>query len=490
MKALLHSVFLIGLSTVANTGISIVRNKLLAVVLGPSGVGLFAQLLGLQNLTAGLAPLGLQTGALRYIALYRTQDPDVLVRFLSTTVRLFLWLSGAATLLCLIFLRPLTHWATGSDTYMLMLVPALLGLPFLVQSQTWLVYVQAGLDMKTYSRALMLTSALGLAVLAPLVLIWNLQGAAIHLLLYAVITWGVARWAALRAMGDDTHRAIDDAPFDLETVRHLFRFGAGNLPPFVLTMAFPFVLRAQIVHDVGLTSNGLYQALLAISMQYLAIPLNAMATYSFPRISQLRELDDINREVNNATRVAVLFSAAGIMAILLGRDLVIETLYSRRFLEAAPLFPVQMVGNLMMAVCFAIQLPMLPQERFRARNVMTVAQYASFAAIFYGVSTEHRLWGAVWGFTVSWGIHLAMLYFYVRHVNRFRFTPDNRRLLLFSFAAVLAVAALPFPDLRMRMVGIVIAVAWALTSITRRELTALVELVRSRLAAGGERPGA
>lgn len=176
MRALLRSVFLVGLSSVANTGASILRNKLLAVTLGPTGIGLFAQLFGLQALVAGVAPLGLQVAALRYIALYRTQEPERLARFVSTSARMFPWMSAGATVLCLIVLRPLAVWATGSVDYMVMLIPAILGIPFLVQSQTWLTYVQAGLDMRAYSRALVLASALGLLLLVPLVLIWGLGG--------------------------------------------------------------------------------------------------------------------------------------------------------------------------------------------------------------------------------------------------------------------------------------------------------------------------
>lgn len=286
-------------------------------------------------------------------------------------------------------------------------------------------------------------------------------------------------------MEPKTRRAVGSAPFDRASVESMFRFGYANLPPFVLTLAFPFVLRAQIVHDAGLTQNGIYQVLFAISVQYLAIPLNAMTAYSFPRISQLQEIAAINQEVNNATRVAVLFSAAGILAILLTRDLVVRVLYSDRFMAAVPLFPVQMIGDLIKAVFFAIQLPMLPQERFRARNVMSFVQYGVFAAIFFGVPATQRLTGAIWGHAVSWGAALVMMLVYLRRVNGFRFTPENTRLLISSFAAVVAVAALPFPDLRMRLVGAAIAVAWAATSITRREVERVLEALRARLQSVG-----
>ncbi len=490
MRALVRSVFLIGLSSVASTAVSILRNKLLAVTLGPTGIGLFAQLFGLQNMAAGVVPLGLQTGALRYFALYRDQDPGQQARFVRTSARLFLWVAVGATALCLFLLRPITVWATDSPAYMAMLIPPILGIPFLVQTQTWLTYVQAGLDTRAYSRALMLTSVLGLVVLAPLVLTWGLKGAAIHLFVFAFVSWAVARWTAVRAMGPVMREAVGSAGFDRAAVARLFRFGYANLPPFILTLAFPFVLRAQIVHDVGLTQNGIYQALFAVSTQYLAIPLNAMTAYSFPRISQLRDLEKINQEVNNATRVALLFSAAGILGILLTRDFLIRVLYSSGFLAAVPLFPVQMVGDLIKAVVFAVQLPMLPQERFRARNVMSVVQYGVFAAIFFGVPAASRLAGAIWGHAVSWGIALVMMVAYLRRVNGFRFTAENTRLMVSSFAAVVAVAALPFPGWRMRFVGIAIALTWAATAITRREVERVIESLRARFqSAGGSLDG-
>lgn len=485
MKKLLRSVFLIGMSTVANTGVSVLRNKLLAVVLGPTGVGLFAQLFGLQTMAAGLVPLGLQTGALRYIALYRNENPRKLASFVGTASKLFLALSVVATVLCLAFLHPIARWAVGDPIYTVLLIAPILGIPFLVQTQTWLTFVQAGLDVGSYSRALMLTSIAGIVVLAPLILVWRLKGASLHLLVFAAVGWAIALWTARRSMTPEMRQDLAHAPFDREAVASLWHFGSANFLPFLLTISFPFVLRAQIVQDCGLRENGFYQALFAISMQYLAIPLNAMTAYSFPRISQLREIDDINREVNHATRVAVLFSAAGILLILLTRDLVIHALFSENFLSAVPYFPVQMVGDLFKSVSFAIQLPLLPQGRYRARNVLALIQYGTFAAVLFAFPARMRIWGAVWGHTLSWVAHFVSHMVYLHRTNGFRFSPENLRLLLTSLVAVVAVAVMPFPDLRWRAAGAGVALLWAVTSITREEVDKIVAIVRARMGSGG-----
>jgi PST family polysaccharide transporter len=398
-------------------------------------------------------------------------------------------LSLAATLSCLAFVRPLTAWAVDSPVHLWLMVPAMLGIPFLVQSQTWLTFVQAGLDLRAYSRALVTTAALGLLAMIPLVLVWGLRGAAVHLLVLALLGYLVARREAHRAMDAPARDTMRAAPFDTQVARQLFRFGAANLLPFALTLAFPFVVRVQIVRDLGLTQNGIYQALLAISVQFLTVPLNAMTAYSFPKISQLQDRDAINREVNNAVRAAVLFSCAGILVILLGRDVAVRLLFSDRFLDAVPLFPVQLCGDLLKAVGFAVQLPLLPQERYRARNIMALVHYGTFAAIVFAVPPHLRLWGAVWGHTLSWGVHAVMHVIYLRRTSGFRFTPANLRLLVLSLVAAVAVAALPFPDVGWRLVGVGVAVAWALLSVQRREIRHALDAVRARLEAAGASGG-
>ena len=46
---------------------------------------------------------------------FRSLDDDTLARYLATSVRAFLWLSVAGAVACMIFLRPLTLWATDSQ---------------------------------------------------------------------------------------------------------------------------------------------------------------------------------------------------------------------------------------------------------------------------------------------------------------------------------------------------------------------------------------
>src|SRR4051794_23910135 len=65
---ILKSTALIGGSSVANIGFGIIRNKAMAVWLGPGGVGLMGLYGSIADLTFNLAGMGVQSSGVRQIA--------------------------------------------------------------------------------------------------------------------------------------------------------------------------------------------------------------------------------------------------------------------------------------------------------------------------------------------------------------------------------------------------------------------------------------
>lgn len=460
---------------------SMLRNKVLALILGPEGVGLFAQLQTVQNFTSSAVPMGMQTGALKYIAQYKASQPELVPRYIATASRAFLVLSFITAALCVVFLKPISSFALDNRNLALYLVPPILGVPFLIQSQLWLTYLRAGLEIRAYSLALVLTALLSLPVIVPLVLLWGQMGAAIHLFIFAVIGYAIARAYANKSMSEAMKTDMKHSKFSVETVRGLTRFGAANLPVFALTMGMPFLVRTQIIHDLGFTANGIYQAVFAISSQYLVMPINAIQAYALPRVSQLRASKDINIEINSTLKLTLMLSTFSILVILLGSGILIPLLFSRKFLPAVSLLPWQMAGDLLRAVTFTIQTPLLPQERFRARNIMHILQYSVFLLVFYLTPPSDRLLGATRAHAACWAFAFAATFIYTRWLNGYTFDRANWRLVLTSAVAVISVAFLSIEGPQLKLISAGIAVAWTVTAFSRKDVAALVRAVRERL---------
>lgn len=473
---------MLGSAQLLSSAVGMVRSKLLAVLLGPAGVGLYAQLQTVQDFLAQAVPMGLQLGALRYIAQHRATDRTLVPRYVSTASKAFLCLSAATVAVCLIFLKPLATFTLNDTAKYLYLVPALLAVPFIIQSQLWLLYLRAGLEIKSFSAANILNYVVGLVLCVPLVLLWRVEGAAVVLLLMSVAGYAVARGFAERSMDKELKREIREAPFDLAVLRNLMRFGMSNLPVFVLGMGLPLVLRTAIIKDSGLTANGIFQALWAMSAMFSNLPFNTVGMYLLPRLCQLSKPEEFNLEVNKAMKVTLLLTTFGILTILLSRDFLVRLLFSKRFLPAIDLFPFQMMGDVCKAVVMTVQLPLLQQERFRARNLMNLLQHGVFYAVMFAAPTGQRMQGAVVGNAVCWGLMLPVTLGYMYWLNKYTFDKDNWRLFASSLIAVPIVAFLPLDSVEWRVVGVAIALLWIAVAVRRSDWLRLKEMVGDRLA--------
>ena len=475
---------MLGFSQMATAFVSIVRNKILAVLLGPEGVGLFAQLAGFQSLASNAIPMGMQIGALKYFAASRATDRDSLPSYVATAGKAFFYLSAITAAGCLIFIKPLSGWALGNSRLFLYMVPPILGVPFVIQTQLWNTYLQAGLEMKTYSKVLLANSFCGLLVAVPLVFMWRQAGASVHLLTAAVIGFIIVRIAVSRSMGSELRAQIKKARFDFRIMRMLARFGGANIPGFALWLLVPFLVRTQVIHSLGLQANGIYQAVFAISSQYLSIPVNALNTYALAKISQnLHNVKEINAEVNRTLKVAFVVNVPALMSILLLSGIMVRILYSHRFLGAVVLFPWQIAGDYCKFIAFATGAPMVPQERFLARNVISIVVYSIYMAVFYIALPRIGLQGVVVANFACWFCCVIIQYLYLMRVNGYKFDRGNVRLLVTSAIGVCAViATLQMHGLIWRLAGWGIMGLWMATAPTSDDRAKLMEVIRARLA--------
>ena len=473
LQPLARAAATIGSGAVAGMAVGVVRMKMLAALLGPAGLGVFAQLSGLQNLIAGVIPAGMQVGAVRFIARYRNDRSGVLGSFMTTARLLFLSTSLAAVAACVLFLSPLTRWTMGSVDFRGLVLISVIGVPFLVQTQLWLAFIQSGLNSRAVAASTLLPSLAALPLVVMLVWRYQQQGAALSLVIGAIISYAFAWFVARRTTDDTSWRLATTGSLDHRHLPYMAKFVGVSFPLLAMNLFVPFLARIFIVRDVGYKANGIYQAVLALSLQYMAVPLGAITTYSFPRISQLSRMDDINREVNAAFRLGILATGAGALLMITFRDVLLAVLFSAAFLPGIALLAWQLLGDVFKAGAYTLQLPLLPQSRFLAKAVLSILQYGAFLAVFLAAPPRSRVAAAVAAHVASWGLCFVSHYFYVRRVNRFRLGRANVLLFLETCVAVLVVSFLPCASLPARCLSLGVALAWASIALSRGDRLAL-----------------
>ncbi|MCX6377056.1 MAG: hypothetical protein NTU88_13665, partial [Armatimonadetes bacterium] len=151
------------------------------------------------------------------------------------------------------------------------------------------------------------------------------------------------------------------------------------------------------------------------------------------------------------------------------------------------LFPLQMAGDYCKFITYAIEAPMIPQERFFARNVICVAQYAIYMVVFYVMLPKFGLVGVVAANLALWSFALISMYLYLNRVNGYKFDRSNVRLLVTSAAGLLAIiATLQMHGLWWRLAGWGVMGLWMAMAPTSDDRAKLMEVIRARLSRSSE----
>ncbi|MEX0828210.1 MAG: oligosaccharide flippase family protein [Haliea sp.] len=196
-KEILRSTFIMGGASFLKILIGVIRIKILAVVLGPSGVGLIGVLTSTMTMGASVAGMGLNSSGVRQIAA-STDDEEKLpyVRRALWYANLFLGIVGGA--IFWIFRNPISEVlfnSTGNATLV-----ALLGIGVFLSVLCGAQYalLQGMRRIGHLARATIISSVISAIVGVGAVVLWREQGIIVFVLIGPLATIAIGSYYAAK----------------------------------------------------------------------------------------------------------------------------------------------------------------------------------------------------------------------------------------------------------------------------------------------------
>ena len=325
-----------------NIAIGIVRVKVVAVLLGPSGIGLlgiYQNIVGVANTVAGC---GMSNSGVRQLAA-SYDDVEVLTAvrraLLLANVLLGLVGMGAVWLLR----EPIAIWAfdgaiAASDVGWLGLG---VFLSLVATSQTTLLQGlrRIGDLARVTVISALISSAVGIAIIYAL----GEAGLVWFVIVSPLIAVVIAAHFTRRLPSPSTDY---DWPRVQKQCRTMIGFGVPVMIAGLLNIGTELFVRSLVIRELGIEASGHFQASWIISMTYLGFVLGAMGADYYPRLTALYPTPKKARQlVNEQAEMALLLAGAVILAMITLAPLVMVALYSSSFEPAAELLRWQMLGS-------------------------------------------------------------------------------------------------------------------------------------------------
>ncbi|WP_371055990.1 oligosaccharide flippase family protein [Rhodosalinus sp. K401] len=399
-RGLLKSIAVIGTAQLISIVIRIVKAKLVAVMLGPSGTGLLAVLSNLQMLGAQMAGLGLPDSGMRELASSRG-DPDLLGR-LKHVLFVTLALQGGIGMAVIWLLRaPISVWLLGDTerSTEVGLVGVVVFLFLLSASQQTLLRGMRRINDQ--GRVMVLGTLAGALAGIAAILLLGREG---------LIWFLIAETAGAFLVGAIYVRRLPlpavDRPPPAEIWKlwkPMVKLGTAFMIGALLNLGTLLVIRTLITRDLGLDEAGQFAAAWTITFTYIGFLIQAMMTDYLPRLIEvIRDRETATRLMNEQMQLGLALGGPILLVMIGLAPWLIRLLYSAEFDAAATVLQWQMVGAFLMLTT-------------RSMVAAFVAAGRSVVFLYTQVQLNLLFLGAVWLGLPTFGIEAGGIAFLFAH---------------------------------------------------------------------------
>ena len=432
---ILRSSSIIGSAQGINYLLAMVRTKLAALLLGPSGIGLISLYTSATGLVGTMSELGIGSSGVREVAEAHGSRDATRVAETIKTLRRVCWLTGLlGWALAAALSYPLSLWtfASGEQAWVIALLGVTLLLGAISGGQSALL--QGTRRIGDLARVGMLGAAISTVIAAGLYVWLGARGVVPALIVTAAVNLGSSWWFARKITVPAvslTWRETFGYSKRLISLGLAFMYGA------VLAAAVGLAIRAMIVRRFGLDANGIYQAAWGISGMFAGYILGAMGADFYPRLTAVAaDNGQVNRLVNEQTEIGILLALPGLLGTLAFAPALIHLLFSAKFLAGAELLPWFVVGVFGQVLTWP--LGFIQRAKGDPRWIFLSQSHLNLLhlVLAYVLISAFGIRAAAWAFALATYVHGFVVYAIARRLSAFRWHPVVVNLILTAGAFV------------------------------------------------------
>jgi enterobacterial common antigen flippase len=423
---ILKSSVLVGGSSLLNIAIGIVRTKVMAVLLGPAGFGLFGLYGSITTLTQTLAGMGINSSGVRQIAESAGSNDTAGVAQTAVALRRISILLGVlgATLL-VVFAKQISKTTFGSPQHTTAVGLLSFAVLFQLISAGQGALIQGMRRIADLAKMNVIGAFGGLMISIPVVYVFREKGIVTSLVCVAATTILTSWWFSRKLQIASPSMSISQV---VRKAAALLKLGVAFMVSGLMVTGVAYMVRVILLHKVGFAATGIYQSAWVLGGLYVNVILQAMGADFYPRLSAAaKDNYKCNRLVNEQALVGLLLAGPGVIATLTFAPVVIALFYSAKFGPAVGVLRWVCLGAALQVVTWPMGFIILAKARqdFFLLSECVWAMIASGLA--WSCIATYGLNGAGIAFFLSYIVHAALVYPMVRHLSNFRWSATNKR---------------------------------------------------------------
>ena len=401
-----------------NVLMGLVRNKFVAMLLGPGGMGLVSLFNTTVQFVSQATNLGISFSAVRRISEYYDAGNQAQAEHYVKLVRGWCLLTALLGMLVCVALGPLlsnTTFAWGNHTLHFILLAPAIGMLAITGGETAIL---KGQRKPGALAVVQIAAALASLVIAiPIYYCFGQAGIVPVIVLMAFFTMCATLWFSLRLYPLQLRGARGILGEGMEMVR----LGVAFTLAGIVGSAAEMFVRAYLNVVGDLDVLGLYNAGYMIAITYAGMVFSAMESDYYPRLSGVnQDIVATNQTVNRQMEVSLLVVAPMLVALIALLPLLIPYLFTSEFVPVVPMAQVTALAMFFKVMTLPVAYITLARGCSMAFLKLETAYYVVLVAL---IILGYRYWGLLGtgvAITLAHGFDMVMIQVYAHKKYGYR----------------------------------------------------------------------
>ena len=420
-RKVLNATSLFGGVQVINIIISLVRSKVIALLIGPFGMGISSLLLSTMQLINGVTNLGLERSAVKDISLANNDSNSQDVAKTISVLKKLVWLTITIGVILMIALSPwLSEIAFGNKDYTISFIWISIALLFKQLSSSQLAILQGLRKLKSLAKANLLGNFIGLLITLPLYYFFRIDAIVPAIIIATfmsfVFTYYYSNQIPIDQVSVSRMEAISEG-------KSMINLGVMLSLSSLITIIVAYLIRIYINFvnggdALGIKEVGLYNAGFVILNSYVGIIFNAMGADYFPRLSAIsEEIIKIRKTVLEQAIIAILLITPIIVLFIAFAPLIITILYSDEFSPIVMMVSWGILGMIFKAVSWSMGYLIIA----KGDSKVFIKTAIGFNAVLFIVNILGYHFGGLEGIGISFFIYYIIHFIAIRIITYYRY---------------------------------------------------------------------
>lgn len=336
-----------------NIIISIVRTKLIAVFIGPAGMGIISLLNSAINIINGVSGLGIETSAVKHISgKYKENDLSSVSNMVSTVKKLVLVTGIFGALLAIFFSSWLSTITFGNTDYTLAFIFISVTVLLKQLASGQLVVLQSLRKMRLLAKANFYGNLMGLLVSIPVYYYYRIDAIIPTMIIISLSSFLFAFYFSKKI----------EIPTNNLTTKELLVEGKGIVKLGVLltisgllTLLSTYLIQIYVGKIGGLEEVGFYTAGFTLLHSYVGIIFTVMSTDYFPRLSSISDDNvKVRASVIQQSFISILIITPIVILFLTFIPMIVKVIYTPKFISIIPMVCFGILAMLFRAVSWSM----------------------------------------------------------------------------------------------------------------------------------------